>query len=227
MRIPGDYGFCRIAFGADGEDLVLAGGPGDGAARLLGSGSKCPRRLFSAEPLCGIEDLACSTTGLFAATASRPGLWVWDLRCDRPVTGVLDTLGSQCSSLRCVAWAPDGNRLAVWGFGCGVVVWDVSQRKLVAQFDTGRLVRLSALAFVEGGRTLVAGGAEPDCDNPGVLWVWDVGKKELRTKVEAHEVNSIAVPADGKTFMSAGQDGTVWLWDVTKLHLLQPDMHPE
>ncbi len=67
-----------------------------------------------------------------------------------------------------------------------------------------------AIAFSPDGQLLASG----DVDASIVLW--DVGTRQLRTKLTGHAgaVHAVAFSPDGSTLASASRDTTVMLWDV-------------
>src|SRR5438876_8092617 len=79
-----------------------------------------------------------------------------------------------------------------------------------------------AAAFLPNGRQVVtAGGHDPvgAGDRPdGEVRLWDVetGEEIRRFKGHDHEIKSLAVSADGKRMLTAGQDNRMILWDVDK-----------
>jgi eukaryotic-like serine/threonine-protein kinase len=115
----------------------------------------------------------------------------------------------------CVAWHPDGQRIAIAG-GNGdrftVEVWNTQNgQKYPLPFG----LEYIAAAFSSDGRYLVTGRGD------GVVEVWDArdGQKigVLGTHLGAVRGIRFSPEREGRFLASAGVDGAVKLWDATRL----------
>jgi eukaryotic-like serine/threonine-protein kinase len=109
----------------------------------------------------------------------------------------------------CLAFSPDGTRLAS-GTPEGVVrVWDPAGGR--ARFARAAHLRdARSVAFSPDGKTLATGGAVSD------VRLWDARTGAALATLRGHTagVNCVAFAPDGETLASAGLDGTVKLWEA-------------
>jgi WD40 repeat protein len=116
----------------------------------------------------------------------------------------------------CVAFSPDGKRLASGGEEKVVRLWDVSERKEIQALNdhTGAI---RGVCFSPDGLFLASG------DDDGVVRLWDARTGRPIRSLEGHDgrVNGVCFSPDGRRLASAGADRTVRLWDVAtgKPHL--------
>jgi WD40 repeat protein len=199
-----------LAVSPDGQALVSAGERG--TIKVWGAGGRLRTALPSPLPAPGRTwSLALSGDGKLLASANEKEREVrlWDMD-----TGQLRALlpGHPPTHTHCVALAPDGQTLA--SSSCNniadktVKLWDVASRVELACFSTAAGV--NALAFGQGGRTLVAAGDD------GMVQRWDVASRRPRPPLRGHtgRVLSLAVSPDGRTLASSGADQTVRLWGL-------------
>src|SRR5207245_5150394 len=117
----------------------------------------------------------------------------------------------------CVAWSPDGTRLASGGGGRGsgeLFVWDARSRAyrgepLYVLRERSEIVY--ALAWSPTGTMLISGGSD------GVLRWWDVERGECVQTRQAHQgtVQSLKASPDGRLLASCGGDGAITNLDLT------------
>jgi WD40 repeat protein/serine/threonine protein kinase len=129
--------------------------------------------------------------------------WHYLYRVSQPVLVM-----RQRFSAHCVAYSPDGKRLASGSFG-EVKVWDAQTGKALATITVNE-ESVNNVAFSPDGKRLAAGLKK------GNVKVWDVQtRKELLTlKGHTGGAHSVAYSPDGKRLASAAPDNTVKVWDA-------------
>ena len=118
----------------------------------------------------------------------------------------------------CVAWHPDGQRIASSG-------WDVERKLFIVKVWNARTGEVGfelpvgtetyAVAFSRDGEYLVTGSTN------GTVQVWDTRAGRQRGKLGTHTrpVRGLVFSRDGRRLASASGDGVVklWDWDATRL----------
>jgi WD40 repeat protein/serine/threonine protein kinase len=136
-----------------------------------------------------------------------PALLVWDVGTGREVLRVEAAAASDAGE--CLAFSPDGNRLA-WNRERGVVaLYDLARRQGV-QTLRGPSDLLTGLAFSPDGRRLASAGLGR------VVRVWDLaaGTEVLSLRGHTGMLTGVAFSPDGTRLASAGHDDTVRIWDA-------------
>jgi WD40 repeat protein len=138
--------------------------------------------------------------------------------CKRRMRSLHADSGGVC----CVAFSPDGKRLATAGMGLGagkpgqVKVWDVAtgQETLALKFaaDAGAV---GCVAFSPDGKRLASGSrANPyKPGKPGLVKVWELstGQEVFTLKGHSDGIASVAFSPDGMRLASVSSDGVrVW-----------------
>ncbi|MBI5197348.1 MAG: WD40 repeat domain-containing protein, partial [Nitrospirae bacterium] len=156
----------------------------------------------------GVEALALSPDGRYAASAGSQGVEIRDLSGKR--TAVLHPMEGEVLSL---LFSPDGRHLAVGGFR-RVGVWDAAtgERRWVRE---GHQDDVLAMAFSPDGKNLATGSRGTD----RTLRVWDrLSGEEVRSlKIDtayADQTRTLTWSPDGKTLAYAGLDGGIRLWEM-------------
>ena len=121
--------------------------------------------------------------------------------------------------LYCVAYSPDGTRIAGGGGVNRLILWDANTGDIVRRFE-GHTVEplppnhhwdITTLAFSPDGRQLVSGSN----DRTLILWNAETGEKIHTLKQHESDVSSVAFSPDGKYLASGSDDNTVIMWNPT------------
>lgn len=127
------------------------------------------------------------------------------------VAGLYDIEGKTAPrSLRvtgkCLAFAPDGQSLAV-GRGEGVEIWDVASRKMARALPV-RWGGVEAIAFSPDGQKLAAG-----CWPEVVMWETTGWTPQPVAKSNTEQVTALAWAPDGAVLAAGSNDGTLRGWN--------------
>jgi WD40 repeat protein len=121
------------------------------------------------------------------------------------------TLRGHTGAVLCVAFSPDGSRVASGSFDNTITLWDVN-RGVELHTLTGHTGRVTALAFSPDGKRL----ATASWDTTLKLWDPDTGKEIRTLKGHRNMVTGVAFSPDGKRLASASGDYTLKVWDADK-----------
>jgi RNA polymerase sigma factor (sigma-70 family) len=183
-----------------------------------------------------LSAVAVSPDGKLVAGAGLMNVTLWEAATGRVVRHLPGRViefdgGFSSIGFRCVAFSPDGSKVAagVGGVGAGprgikvnnpIYLWDVATGQELRTFD-GHPGEVYAVAFVDGGKTLVSLGGEQGDSGSKTLSQWNLETGQvLRTFIgHSGKLTSLAVSPDG-AFLTAGSDkngdtpASVWAWDV-------------
>ncbi len=196
-----------LCFSPDAQMLVTGS---DSTLRLWSrSGSELKSDSFLSG---GGTAMAWSPSNLLATYAKEGSLLLWDM----PRGELVSTLQSplEPTTVRCLAWSPDGQSLAC---GCEgevcLVLWRRDARAFSARIPVSKSAggfpgATLALAWVPGGSYLALG------DRDGTILIWDAQKAEPVTKLEGHTsaVTSVSCSFDGRLLASMCRSGSIRLW---------------
>ncbi|MFT5856372.1 MAG: WD40 repeat protein/serine/threonine protein kinase [Verrucomicrobiales bacterium] len=114
----------------------------------------------------------------------------------------------------------DGETLAAFGIGNTVGIWDLPTRRQRIEFLVAQSVGSSA-GLSSDGRLLATSHGLADSEN--LVSLWDAASGELLSELSGHKqsVRSIAFTPDGRTLVTASDDGSLKFWNIaTRQELL-------
>ncbi|CAH8484172.1 unnamed protein product [Heterobilharzia americana] len=201
------------------EELVFTGSP-DTTLRVWGvEQGQCASIIRAHKgPVTG---LSIHATGDYLLSCSSDGQWAFsDLRHGRVLVRIsaVDKSGS-VQALTCAQFHPDGLILGTGTADGEVKIWDVKERRNVANFahGSGANQPVTAVAFSENGYYLATSGADSQ------VKLWDLRKlKNFKTLIpgedqpSSYEINDVEFDQSGSYLAIAGTDVRVYLckqWD--------------
>jgi WD40 repeat protein len=109
-----------------------------------------------------------------------------------------------------MALSPNGKLLVTGSADGTVILWDFTERELLARLIPPTGGSIVAAAFSPDGRWLVAGYGD------STLRVWDISTYQPKAIYRGHRygITSVAFSPDGRTIVSSSEDRTVKVWDL-------------
>ena len=163
----------------------------------------------------GYEEMTLSPNGKLLATAAPDGtIKIWDAK----TTQLIRTIAADATTLYCVAFSPDGTKIAAGGstylavpgaalFGGEVGVYDVASGDLIANLPT-TVGNITAVVFSPDGTQLVDNGYTHNSStgiDDGTMETFRIADGKLvKAASSAEYIGKLAYLPDRKTLIAAG-----------------------
>jgi WD40 repeat protein len=227
--LKADHGVVCLRFSPDGKSFAtvtweFVGNRIDSAAQLWDLEKGKPDRTLAQTTIGGagtnfhLRQVAFSRDGKRVAASidgvlatNRYGeIKVWDAR-----TGDEKLSLKHDSDLDCVAFTPDGKKVAGGGSHDGTVrIWNTADSTEDKVLNVGEGVR--SVAISPDGKILAAGCWKND-GKQGEVSLWDLETGAVKHRFSDQEfgpIYSVAFSPDGKKVAGAGWDKNVRVWEV-------------
>jgi WD40 repeat protein len=148
-----------------------------------------------------------------ALSATAPVSWGND---DRPPKES-KVLEGHKDLVRCIAFSPDGDKLASGSNDGTIRLWEVGSGKEQFVLDAPP-TRVGYLAFGADGKTLVASGLQKDGkDWTGAIQIWDLNEKKIINTIKFPGGVRMAISPDRTMIATTGgriADFDIYFWDA-------------
>jgi len=152
------------------------------------------------------EPIAFGPGGKYVIASGGRELEMWDL-AEGTRTKTF-SLGQDIGNIRCVAFDPEGKRVAVGVYGQQIIVLDLGTgaNKLTLQVPN---LAIDTVEFDSGGKRLVSR------HDLGIVRIWDAETGEsLAVCRHGSNINDVVFSPDGTRILSSGSNGLIRIWDA-------------
>ena len=207
----GDINLKLIGYSHDGRSILLIDGK---SAIVLNATTGAASHTVTQENEGDIDNVALSPDDKHLAVVGqgRHVVHIWDLEKSADILQMSPkaVASDAGSSIRSIAFSPDGTRLLV-SHNEYAIVWDAATGDTITELHghSNRSSVTSSKFSPDGSRIVTAGS-----DN--TVRVWDAVNGELIKTFRGHtgNVNAASFSPDGKFIVSESDDKTVRLWDA-------------
>jgi WD40 repeat protein/serine/threonine protein kinase len=206
-----------VAFSPDGRRFATASW--DGSVKVWDAETGHEQFTLFQDPQARAYSVAFGPDGRWVAAGigignpPLPGeVKIWDATTGQEFL----SLGGHTGFVTCVAFSPDGQRLASASADTTVKVWDAQTGREILTFR-GHNRRIDSVAFSPDGKRLASAtsGFRTKADGEVKIWDAQTGQEALTVRGHIGWINCVAFTPDGRRLASAGLDGNVKLWDLT------------
>lgn len=202
---PAQGAINSVAFSPDGK--LLASGSRDSQVNVWDTATWLKLRTLKGVDKA-INSVAFSPDGrTLAGAGNDAAISLWDTEAwekKKELRGHADLINS-------VVFSKDGKFLASGSKDRTIIIWDASTGDRVNLLD-GRSRAVESIDFSPDGKMLASGGNYPN------ILLWDLSQQKtlpiLVSTMQRSRILSLKYFADGKTLISAYQNGRIDIWEM-------------